>query len=285
MILKRILALSAVTVSLIFSISGCKENDEAFEEAFFGPELYNASYVYIEGETVEHIIPLMSKIDLSDLESVHEIADGAAYTMTFKTESYEKTVGEYRLYKIILNFSDIVFKKEKLKISEIQITTATGERLAVAPNKCEIVPLSGQLNQDYININGAPLRIPADMLNIPLELSKDTAATGNLTVKGVYLTNDAMRMCCYRHSDGSEGDQFKEFLLGSENDIKTLKAAFETEQGDNREYMQYGTSILVEYEYEGQKYVAVPAIMYSIYNPFDINYESIDLYCTKLGVK
>lgn len=138
--LRRTLALFVTTVSLIFPFAGCKENDVAFDETFFGPELYNASYVYIEGDTVEHIIPLMSKIDLSDLESVHEITDGATYTMTFKTESYEKTVGEYRLYKIFLIFSDIVFKKEKLEISEIQITTATGERLAVVPNKCEIVP-------------------------------------------------------------------------------------------------------------------------------------------------
>lgn len=98
------------------------------------------------------------------------------------------------------------------------------------------------------------------------------------------MTNDAMSMYYYRHSDGSESDQFQEFLLGSENDIKIWKAMFETEQCDNREYMQYGTSIIVEYEYEGQIYVAVPAIIYSIYNPFDINYESIDLYCAKLGV-
>lgn len=282
--IRQILALLAVIVLPILPFTGCKEIDKAFDEAFFGSELYNASYVYLEGETVEHIIPLMSKIDLSDLESVHEISEGADYTMTFKTESYEKTVGEYRLYKIILSFSDIVFKNDKLKISEIQITTATGERYVIAPNKCEIVPLDGRLNQDYININGAPLRIPMDMMYIPLELSKDTPAEDNLTVKGIRLTNDDMSMYYYQHSDGSESDQFKEFLLNGENDIKTWKAMFEIKD-DNREYMQYGTSIIVEYEYDGQVYVAVPAIVYSIYNPFDINYESIDLYCAQLGVK
>lgn len=283
--LRRLLTFIMAIVSSFGAFVGCNGNQKSYTEMFFGPELYNASYVYWEGKTVKHIIPIMSKIDLSTVESVVEKTDGATYSIDFETESYKKTVGEYRLYKIILAFSDIAFQKEKLVISEVQLTTSAGEQLTIAPNKCEIVPLAGQLNQDYININGAPLRIPKEMLNIPLEISKDTAATSDLKIKEIYLTNSDMSMYYYQHSDGSESDRFQEFLLGYENDIKTWKAMFETKRNDNSEYIQYGTSIIVKYEYDGKIFVALPAVPYTIYNPFDINYESIDLYCEKLGVQ
>ena len=280
---KRVLAVLLFMILLVFA--GCENQaSEVFDAPFFGPELYNASYVYTEGNAVKHMIPIMSKNDLSAVESVYATAKGATFTMTFELEPYEKKVGEYKLYKLILYFSDIVFTEEELDISEIRLISENDEELSVYPYKCQIVPLSGELNQNYININGAPLRIPMDMRHIPLELSKDAAATGNVTVKAVYLTNDSMRMYYDQNSDGSESDHFQEFLLGNESNIKAWKAMFETEQCDNQDFMQYGTSIIVEYEYEGQRYVAVPAVPYTIYNPFDINYESIDLYCAWLGV-
>lgn len=271
---KRIIMTVMICMAVMFMSCTRKTNNESDDIKYFGPEIYNACYVAIPNETVTVAIPVMSKIDLSGNTGFDVDVTGGTCDMKKDIEIYDYELDGYKYYKVVLELDNIKFEEEKVKINTIKLYFDDKSCVEIKPDKCEFVQQKGEYNVEHIDINGSPLRMPADMTRIPLELS---TAEREVKVTNVILTNKALMMANYRLE--GESEKFEPFMLSaSTGDVVTWEADFGIENTELTTYKQYGTSIIVEYEYEGNAFYTVPGVPATIYNPFDPGYDGIETY-------
>ena len=271
---KRIIMTVMICMAVMFMSCTRKTNNEYDDIKYFGPEIYNACYVAIPNETVTVAIPVMSKIDLSANTGFDVDVTGGTCDMKTAIEIYDYELDGYKYYKVVLELDNIKFEEEKVKINTIKLYFDDKSCVEIKPDKCEFVQQKGEYNVEHIDINGSPLRMPADMTRIPLELS---TSERKVKVTNVILTNNALMMANYRLE--GESEKFEPFMLSaSTGDVVTWEADFGIENTELTTYKQYGTSIIVEYEYEGNAFYTVPAVPATIYNPFDPGYDGIESY-------
>lgn len=273
---KKIVFVIINLIIIIFSFGCAKKNKPNNTPDFYGPEIYNASYAAIPGEMVRHVIPIMSKNDISSAESFDVEVAGGTCNLQCDIEKTDYILDGYTLYRVILDFSDILFDTDRINISEIKIFTDSINFISLIPDKCEVIKVDGIYNVEYVNINGSPLKLPYDLTRIPLELSSDY----NVDITNVYITNNSMALDNY--NNGTVTDKFQSFSLKKGSGIVNWQADFIIQNTEKSKYKQYGTSIIIEYEYDGQTFYTVPAVPATIYNPFDVNYDSISLYYNEL---
>ena len=152
-------------------------------------------------------------------------------------------------------------------------------------DKCKLVKGKENLNQEYVNINGCPLTMPAGMNTLPLELS----AEKKVTVTNVYLTNDEMHLTSFPNEEGEPAPKFCEFVVPAAGNIITWMPTLEvgTSKSDAEgidAYKSYGTSIVIEYSFSGRSYYCIPGVNSTIYNPFGSTVDSIEAYFEYLGI-
>lgn len=263
---------------VLFFCVGCskeEKKEKTFNEEYYGAEIYNASYLYF-GEDVRHIIPVMSKKDLTKINNIEIESDGGSFDYSYFIEDGEYDLENHHLYRIVLDFMEPVFEADCINISNIKVILDDGTQIEFKPDKCEIAKTDMEYDPEHININGAPLKIPSDMTEIPLELSSDE----EIIIKNIYLTNDSLKVGSYIDNSGEISEDFKEISLNT--NIVTWYGCFGLENTEYTLYKNYGTSIVIEYEYNGEMYFTVPAVPRMIYNPFDTGYDGIENYYNAL---
>lgn len=250
----------------MFVCVGCsKEDSKEANLEFFGPELYNAACIGMDGETAQYVIPVMSKIDLSNTQSIEVDSEGGTYTFNSQIESTEYSLDDFSLFNVVLRFSDIVYDKEKIKISTIRIYTDNKEYIELKPDRCEIISIEDVYSNEHISINGVPLKLPPDMTVMPLDLSADET----VVVNNIYLTNQSMMLAKAVNENNEEIEGFNSFSMYKGAGYKQWQNSFGIENTELSKYKQYGTSIIIQYECEGENYYTTPAVSTTIYNPFD----------------
>lgn len=271
-------------VVLLF-LQGCKDDGISKErKLYYGPELYNASFIHVGNET-RHIIRVMSRKDLSTYTGVRINSTGGAYNYQFTIEDGEFELKEYHLYYLCLSISDVEFEGDQIDIESIELLFEDDNADTLYLDKCKLVKGEENLNQDYVHINGCPLTMPSGMNTLPLELS----AEKKVTVTNVYLTNDEMRLTLFPNEEGERVSKFCEFVVPAAGNIITWIPIMEVGSGKSDTegidaYKSYGTSIVVEYSFDGRTYYCIPGVNSTIYNAFGTTAESIETYFEYLGI-
>lgn len=266
---------SILILFLTVLLTSCNNNEKnTLDKAIFGPEIYNATYISLPGDTVEHVIPIMSKVDLSDISSYDVKYSGGQATYTCSIENTEYDLDEYHLYRLVIDFTDINFTDNTINIEKIVISKANSEEYEIVPDKCEITQVNGEYSTEDLNINGSPLKMPSDMQYIPLELSTDE----DIEITNINLSNNALTLNEYSDVEGKVTEEFTTFTLYKNGSIKTWTANFIIETDDLAKYKQYGTSLVIEYMKDNIKYYTTAAVPKIIYNPFSPDYETIEPY-------
>lgn len=267
----RLLALNAC---FLFILCSCGKTTGTASE-IYGAELYNATFVVMNAsDEYKQVIPVMSKVDLTDIQDVQIKGDGGTYDFRYEIEPRDYSLEGYRWYNLVLYFTNINISENALSIKNIDIYTDATNKIALSPDKCQFVYAKKDFNNEYIDINGSPLRIPAEMTTLPLELS----ANDDIKLKDIIVTNDSLIIDEYSCSDFGESAEFQPIAISKNSAEKTIEARFKISESELKEYKHYGTSIIVEYEFDGRPYYTVPAVSTTIYNPFDPDYAGIEKY-------
>lgn len=263
---------------VLVSFSGCGKKDSSSTKMIYGNELYNASYIYMGGEVL-HIIPLMSKKDISKAEDVQVTSSDGKYKVSYEIEDGGYDLKGYHLYRVCLHFSDLEFSGNSLDIKSIRLLFAGDEKYDLDLDKCRIVKSTGEYDSS-ITFNGTPLKMPATTQSLSVEMS----AEKKITVTDIYLTNDDMIITEYPDENGGYTDKFTEFDLSDDGSIYSWFVRFSVKKDQVSEYKNYGTSIVIRYRCDGKNYFTLPVVTRTIYNPFDSGCESIEKYFEYLGI-
>lgn len=266
-------------------IQGCnKSGDNKKGEPYYGAELYNAAYVHVGNET-RHVIRVMSLRDLSTYTGARIDSIGGAFYYRLTVEDGELELKGYHLYYLCLDVYDVEFEADQIDIKSIDLFFSDGSIASFCPDKCRILKGKGNLNQEYVHINGCPLNMPASMKTLPLELSADN----KVTVTNVYLTNDEMKLTLFPNAAGDRVSEFCEFTISAAGNVITWVPVFEV--GDEstgsegiEAYKSYSTSIVIEYNFNGQEYYCTPGVNSTTYNGFGVTADTIEAYFDYLGI-
>lgn len=275
--MKKLYGFLLVCVCFSMILFGCSNKDKKekkLDHPYYGNELYNAVYVGVEGFETTHIIPLMSTRDIAKAREIQVEASGGTFHYRYAVESTDYTLGEYKLFRIVLIFDTILFEKDLLDIKSIRIVYDNSNIDELLLDRCQIVKTEGILRNETLNINGTPLRMPGDMHELPLEMS----AEDELTITNIRLTNDGMKLGPFRENYGEKKDSFFDLILSDSSGMVTWSAEFELKADELSTYKHWGTSIIIEYTYQGESYYSLPAISRTIYNPFDTGFDGIERY-------
>jgi hypothetical protein len=252
---------------------GCGHNDN-LKETYYGGELYNAVYGEA-GDNITHIIPLMSKKDMTNVTDIQVESEGGSFDLNYSIEDGEYSYKNYKLYRVCLDFSQITFDQDYIDIKKL-IICYEDSKDEIALDRCQLVKIEGEYNNEYIDLNGTPIKVPQDMTSLPLEISTES----KITIDNIYLTNDCLQVA---DDDGNATDAFEPISISKNDDIVTYNLKFKvSDTSELAQYKNIGTTMVVEYTYENQKYYTVSAIPRTIYNPFDSGYDGIDHYFSYL---
>ncbi|GEM_PF-6527198 len=277
--LKRVSILWVFTI-LLPLLCGCSPREKEPKKIYYGSELYNASYVYTGEGEVLHIIPVMSKKNLSELKDIKAFSTDGSFILRSVIEDGEYEYKGYHLYRLCLFFSEIEFRERSLNVDRLELYFNDGETDTIEIKKCQIVKSPGELNTELV-INGSPLRMPADMHTLPMELS----AERKLTVTNIYLTNEDMKITAYPDGNGGFVGEFCEFSLANDGNTVSWIPEFEVKEDELSNYMSFSTSVVLQYTCDDGDYYSIPGIPRTIYNPFDQGWGSIESYFDYLGIK
>lgn len=230
--------------------------------------------VLVDVNTKEQIIPIMSKLDLSEIEDLQVETVGGTYDFTYEIEERDYTLDDYKWYNLILQFTNINYEKDMLSVNEIKLYTTQDQYIALHPDQCQFVKIDGQYSMDGIFINGTPLKIPSDMTFFPIELSSEK----ELLVKNIFLTNDQLHITKYSYSNGQQSVNMQEIKLTPSEAYDTVNIYFDPIKDGLRAYKSYGTSIILEYELDGRPYYTTPPVITTYYNPFNPDFDTIEKY-------
>ncbi len=277
-VMKKIAVILLFAVGLI--LAGCSNSEhdrKSLDVDIFGQELYNASYASVEGKEVPFVIPVMSKIDLSKYEAMNVEYSGGTIAYEDSVDMYDYTYEGYKLYTVNVKITESKFEDAVINIDKISFYVKDN-KIEIMPNKCELVKVDGIYSHEHVYTDGVATKLPIDMKYMPLELSADVA----VNVKNIYTTNDSIKLSKFEYK-GEISDKFNEFVLSPAVDKLSWRAEFDLTSEDLAGYRQYGCSVIIEYEYDGQLYYTVPTVPCIVYNPFEgSNKEVIESYYKKL---
>lgn len=275
--MRKIICSLLVGVILLTYVGCRKADNNTINEMCYGSELYNSVYAYNGDESI-HIIPIMSKKDMTKAQDINIEADGGKYELDISVEDGEYSYKEYHLYRICLKFSDVVFDSDIISVSKINVYYEDGDSVQLDLDKCELVKIDGEYNCDYIDIIGSALRIPSDMKSIPIKLSAEEP----VEITNIYLTNDSFKITNFVKGNGDTSDTFEPFILDTDGSEMDYKTTFDVNTDSIGAYKNYGTTVIIEYSVNGKLYYTFPAIPRTIYNPFDTGFDGIENYFNSL---
>ncbi|MDR0288314.1 MAG: hypothetical protein LBI03_11505 [Clostridiales bacterium] len=264
------------TIFLLVILCSCSKGSVPSNiPSIYGAELYNSSYVVItKTDEYRHIIPIMSKINLSSITDLQLETSGGTYNFRYEIETRDYVLDGYKWYNVILYFSNIEFQDSVITIDKIQLYTDETNKIVLVPDKCQFVSFSGEYNVEKININNSPLRMPEDMKTFPLKISADE----NIKVTGITITNSDFFVENYSCDTYSESTDFLPITIGIDSGMQNIEINFSINSSQLEAYKNFGTTIIVSYEYNGKMYYTVPGVSTTIYNPFDPDYGTIEKY-------
>lgn len=241
----------------------------------YGAELYNSSYIVIDKELeYKHVIPVMSKIDLSKAVDIQTEITGGNYDLRCIAEPMDYKLDGYSLYNVALYFTNVDIKEDTLTVKKISIYTDQTNKIELVPDKCELIMIDDKYNPENVIINGTPLEVPEDMQHFPLSIS----AENDSTITDIILTNSSLPITIYNGLDGKEYEKFVPTNINKGDGIKEINMCFEIDLSGINKYKHYGTSILIKYETNGSSYYTTPAVTTTVYNPFNPDFDSIEKY-------
>lgn len=240
---------------------GCGKNDKSSNlPDIFGTEIVNDCFIYQDGDVIRQTIPVYSTYNIVDAK-IYINSNGANYKLQYEVSDGEKKYGNHSLFNILLEFSDIEFEKDNLKIESIDLDL-NGERHTLIFDKFEIKELNKECEVEYLDLNGTPVGLPATMNSFPIEMS----SSYDINIKNIYFSNSSFNLVEYVNPDGNAYEHFTEFNITPQMDIVTWCGQFEMEKSDLAMYKSYGTSLVVEYSYKGNNYITVPIVNTIFYN-------------------